>query len=111
MVSYPTNINSKFFAYNSKPKDNAILDEKMSGRTIGILANTKNTMQISCSIAYRIPDELNIFWHWYQEVLGGLTGVFTCPALGTKMYRFISTPEPSDTNQTLRVLSFNLEEV
>ncbi|WP_294429903.1 hypothetical protein [uncultured Treponema sp.] len=107
--TWPSNVNSNFFAFSEKPKDNTKKTEYLSGRVTSYQINTRNVMTFSCSLQMS-KEELSSFWTWYNDELGGLSGVFSCTALGTKNYRFAEIPEPQDTNQLFRVLSMNIEE-
>ncbi len=110
ITDWNANINSKFFAFNEKPKDNTKKTDYVSGRVTAYNVNTRNVMTFSCSLQLN-KTELALFWEWYNEDLGGLSGVFRCPALGSALYRFSEIPDPQDTNQQFRVLSMNIEEV
>lgn len=103
-------VNQKFFAFNSEPKNNVELTEFKSGRTIGFQKNSKKIMLINCSIKFS-KDELNRFWNWFNDVLGQCAGCFSCPALGNNLYRFVSVPKPQDTELQNRVLTLEIEEV
>lgn len=109
IVNWPTNVNQKFYAFNKKAKENVELTENLSGRTVGHKINTKNQMIFSCSLKVSKAEE-DIFWNWFNDTLGQTAGYFYCAALGTKLYKFISVPEPQDTNQTHRELSMEIEE-
>lgn len=111
LVTWPNNVNKKFFAFNEQAKDNTIITENLSGRTTGKQINTRNIMQFNCSIKLDKPEELSAFWDWYNDTLGQTAGAFTCSALGDKQYRFTDTPSPSDTNQKYRILDLSIEEV
>ena len=56
-------------------------------------------------------EQLSLFWTWFNDVLGQNANAFTCPAIGSGTYRFVSVPSPDDTNQTKRILSMEIEEV
>lgn len=109
-TQWPNECNSKFFSFNSKPKDNVLTTEFISGRTVGFLKNSKNIMTISCSIRFD-KTEQDIFWNWFNDDLGQTAGAFICPALGDKYYKFTSIPEPEDTNQRFRVLKLEIKEI
>lgn len=111
VTTWPANVNKKFYAFNSHPKDNAIVTENISGRTVGYNANTRNVFVIDCSITLKVKTELPTFWNWFTSELGGLTGGFICDALGDKVYRFVSVPSPSDTDLQYRELNLEIEEV
>lgn len=110
-VNWNSNVNTKFFAFSDKPKDNVELTEYLSGRTVGYQRNTKKIMTFSCSLSLRVKDELPAFWNWFNDELGQTAGAFYCPALGSKLYRFVSVPSPSDTTRTKRTLTMEIEEV
>lgn len=112
LVNWPSNVNKKFFAFNEQAKDNSVLTENLSGRVVGSQVNTRNIMTYSCSIMLERPTELNAFWTWFTDTLGGLSGAFLCDALGQdKQFRFTDIPSPADTNQKYRVLNLAIEEV
>lgn len=110
ITAWPESVNSKFFAFNDKPKENSQITEYLSGRVTGYNHNTRAVMSFSCSLQLT-HTELADFWNWYNDELGALAGVFTCPALGVRHYRFAEIPDPQDTNQQFRVLSMQIEEV
>lgn len=110
ITQWPENVNQKFYAFSSEPKDNVKLTEFKSGRTIGYQLNTKKIMIYNCSVRLS-KNELNLFWNWFNDILGQCAGSFTCPALGEKFYRFVSVPKPQDTELQNRVLSLEIEEV
>lgn len=111
-TSWPSGVNTKFFGYQRKHMDNTVMTEFDSGRKAGFKKNTKNTFSITCTLCLsKKTTELALFWSWYDNHLGGKTGVFTCPALGDRYYRFSEDPEPQDTNQTEETLSLSIEEV
>lgn len=110
MISTWPNINDKFYSYSAKPKENVVLTENLSGRVVGHKINSKDIMQMSCSIALT-KEETKTFWYWFNNILGQTAGCFTCPAIGSNKYRFLSIPEPQDTDQTMTYLSLDIEEV
>lgn len=111
VVAWNNEVNTKFFAYNDQPKDNSRITENLSGRTVGFNINTRNVMTIKCSLRLEVKIELPKFWEWFNDVLGGCSGAFTCPALGNKNYRFTSVPSPNDTDLQYRELNMEIEEV
>lgn len=111
ITNWSNSVNTKFFAYNNQPKENSVITENLSGRTVGYNVNTRNVMKIKCSIRLTVRTELPEFWRWYTTDLGGLSGAFTCTALGNKNYRFTSVPSPEDTDLQYRVLNLEIEEV
>ena len=110
ITEWSKKVNSRFFAFNDKPKDNTRATEYMSGRITTYAANTRYVMQFSCSL-HLTKQELADFWQWFNDDLCGCAGAFTCGALGKGYYRFAEVPEPQDTNQQFRVLSMNIEEI
>lgn len=110
ITEWSENVNSKFFGFNERPKENSKTTEYLSGRVTSYNVNTRSVMSFSCSLQLD-KTELAIFWTWYNDSLGGLAGCFQCSALGNGVYRFSDIPEPQDTNQQFRVLSMNIEEV
>ena len=111
VVSWPPEVNQKFFAYNKQPIENTKEFESVSGRKVGYLINTKAIMKFQCSLEVQRHTEEDNFWNWFNYTLGSTAGAFTCAALGTNTYRFVSIPQPQDTNQTSRVLQMEIEEV
>lgn len=107
---WPTGVNTRFYNYNSKPKDNTQLTTFLSGRTIGVQNNTKKIMTYSMSLCLNMV-ELELFWIWFNDVLGQTAGAFTCSALGNKTYRFSDIPNPQDDNLNQRVLSLTIEDI
>ena len=110
ITQWSDKVNSRFFGFNEKPKDRTKKTEYMSGRVTAYNTNTRAVMAFSCSLKLT-KKELADFWEWYNDDLGGQAGVFSCPALGDKYYRFADIPEPQDTEQTYRVLSMSIEEI
>lgn len=104
------NVNKKFYGFNKKAKENVILNENLSGRTIGHKINTKSLMTFSCFLKLSKTEE-DIFWSWFNDTLNQTAGNFRCDALGSQIYRFVSIPDPQDTNQRSRELSMEIEEV
>lgn len=103
-------VNQKFYAYNTKPKENTQVTEFLSGRVVGNQINTRNVMTIHCSIRFT-HEELKTFWDWFTDELGALSGAFRCAALGDKNYRFVEIPDPQDTDLQFRKLALSIEEV
>lgn len=110
VVAWPSNVNTKFFAYKPKPIGNTKKTSFISGRNISFQINTKNLLEFSCSLKLT-KTELNAFYSWYNDVLGQDSGAFTCAALGNKYYRFTDIPDPQDTDQKTKVLALSIEEV
>lgn len=104
-------VNTKFFSFNKKPKDNTKKFSSVNGRVIGYRTNTKDLMEISCRLRLNSKTEENNFWNWFTNVLGGCSGYFSCSALGSAIYCFSEVPEPEDTELTGRTLSLAIEEV
>lgn len=111
-VNFPSNVNTKFFGYKAKPKENVVLSEKLSGRTVGHRANTKDLMTITCSLLLN-KTELSAFWEWFNNSLGQTSGAFFCSALGkeNQLYRFTSVPDPQDTDTVYTTLNLELQEI
>lgn len=110
VVSWPSDVNQKFFAFKYKPVSNTKSTSFISGRKIAFQINTKNIMEFSCSLRLT-KAELTSFYNWYNNVLGQDSGAFTCEALGENYYRFKDIPDPQDTDQKTKVLSLSIEEV
>lgn len=108
--TWPSTVNSKFFNGNDKPVENTETTTFLSGRKVSWQINTKKIMTYKVKLEVT-KTELADFWTWYNDILGQNANAFTCPALGTATYRFVSVPEPEDTNQQKRVLSMEIEEV
>lgn len=104
-------VNSKFFSFNKKPKDNTKKFSSVNGRVIGYCVNTKKLMTFSCRLRLHSKTEEDYFWNWFTDTLGGCSGYFACAALGPGIYCFSDVPDPEDTDQTGRTLSLSIEEV
>ena len=109
-VSWPENIPTKFFSGNDKPKENTQTTSFLSGRQVSWRTNTKNLMTYKVRLELTHA-ELALFWTWFNDTLGQNANAFTCSALGDSVYKFISVPEPQDTDQRTRVLAMEIEEV
>lgn len=112
-VNWSNNVNTKFYGYSAKPKDNVVLTENLSGRTVGHKANSKDVMQIKCSLLLT-AEELSSFWSWFNNTLGQMAGAFYCADLGgssTQLYRFLSVPELEGTDQVWKSINLEIEEV
>lgn len=110
VYTWPNTIPSKFFSGNDKPKKNTETTSFLSGRQVSWQLNTKKLMTLKVKLELT-KTELALFWTWYNDVLGQNANAFTCPALGSSTYRFVSIPDPEDTNQKSRVLNMEIEEV
>ena len=110
IYSWPSTINSNFFSGNDKPKENTETTSFISGRQVSFQINTKKIMTYNVKLDLS-KTELSLFWTWFNDVLGQKANAFTCPDLGNGIYRFVSIPNPEDTNQQHRVLSMEIEEV
>lgn len=111
IVNWNSNVNTKFYAYNSVPKENVRESTYASGRVTAILQNTRFVHKITCSLRLKVADELPAFWTWYENTLGGRAGAFTCSALGSSYYRFTSEPSEENTDRLYRELKLEIEEV
>lgn len=116
ITQWPSNVNSRFFKLKRKLKDNVVITQMDSGRTVGFKKNEQDFFEYSLSVQLnKTNGELNRFWTWYSSTLGGTAGWFTCAALsnkyGTHTYRFTQLPEPENTNQKIEILNLNIEEV
>lgn len=111
VVNWPSNVNTRFFSYSEKPKNNTEIIEFSSGRVVAYEKNTKALKQVSCKLMLDVKSELPTFWAWFNDVLGQSANVFSCEALGESYYRFISVPEPDDTDTVTRTLNLELEEI
>ena len=110
VYTWPSTVNSKFFSGNDQPKENTETTSFLSGRQVSYQINTKKLMIYKVKLEVT-KTELALFWTWYNDVLGQNANAFTCSALGSATYRFVSVPTPEDTNQQKRVLSMEIEEV
>jgi len=110
VYTWPVNVNSDFFNGNDQPKENTETTSFLSGRQVSWQINTKKLMTYKLKLKLT-KTELADFWTWYNDVLGQNANAFECPALGTGTYRFTSVPSPEDTDQKIRVLSMEIEEV
>ena len=70
-VEWPQTVNKKFYSVSRSPKPNVKLTEFESGRTTGILQNTRFVFNVNCSLTLKCKNELPAFWKWYTESLGG----------------------------------------
>lgn len=111
LTNWKSSVNTKFYSLSSKPKENTQNTEYLSGRVVAWKRNTKDILQISCKLMLKVDTELKDFWDWFNNDLGQTAGAFTCSALGNKYYRFVSVPQPDDTDTVYRVLSLEIEEV
>lgn len=111
LSEWPSTVNTKFFAFSSKPKANTEEVEYISGRVVSWRKNTRATKEIECKLMLKIDSELSNFWAWFNDILGQTAGAFTCDALGEGYYRFREVPSPDDTDQANRVLNLSIEEV
>lgn len=109
--NWPNGVNTEFFSYNAKPLENAETTSFLSGRVIAWQRNTKKNKEITCKLMLDVLNELPIFWEWFNDNLGQVANPFRCEALGDKVYRFTSIPEPEDTDTVTQILTLNLEEV
>lgn len=113
IINWSSKVNTKFFGYSVKPKENVVLTENLSGRIVGHRANTKDIMQISCSLLLT-KDELSFFWDWFNNLLGQTAGAFYCSDLGfgsNQLFRFNSIPEQADTDQVYKTINLEIEQV
>lgn len=110
VVNWPSNIPSKFFSGNDKPKANTETTSFLSGRQVSWKINTKKLMTYKVKLELT-HEKLALFWTWFNDTLGQNANAFTCSALGSGTYRFVSIPDPEDTDQQTRVLSMEIEEV
>ncbi len=110
VYTWPSTVNTRFFSGNDKPKENTETVSYLSGRQVSYQINTKKLMTFKVKLEVT-KAELALFWTWYNDVLGQNANAFTCTALGNNVYRFVSIPDPEDTDQTTRVLSMEIEEV
>lgn len=110
VYEWPETIPSNFYSGNDQPKANTETTTFLSGRQVSWQTNTKKIMTYKLKLQLT-KTQLAAFWTWYNDVLGQNANAFTCAALGSATYRFVSIPAPEDTKQTKRVLSLEIEEV
>lgn len=110
VIAWPETIPSRFFSGNDQPKANTETTSFLSGRQVSWQINTKKIMTYKMKLQLT-KKQLSLFWTWFNDVLGQNANAFTCPAIGSGTYRFVSVPSPEDTNQKTRVLSMEIEEV
>ncbi|MDY3723477.1 MAG: hypothetical protein SOZ96_12945 [Treponema sp.] len=110
VIAWPETIPSRFFSGNDQPKANTETTSFLSGRQVSWQINTKKIMTYKMKLQLT-KEQLSLFWTWFNDVLGQNANAFTCPAIGSGTYRFVSVPSPEDTNQKTRVLSMEIEEV
>lgn len=112
VTAWSSSVNTDFFGYKDKAKDNVVTTTFISGRTASYLRNTKSLKEFSCSLALKVQNgELSAFWDWYNNTLGGTAGFFSCSALGSGTYRFKDIPDPQTTSRSTQILQMNIEEV
>lgn len=107
--NWPETVNTRFFGYQKKPKENAIVSEFVSGRVSGYKKNSFLQFIHSCSLLLT-KEETAEFWEWFEE-MGTTTGAFTCTALGSGYFRFVSIPSPQDTDQMYTTLDMEIEDI
>ena len=110
IVQWPSNIPSNFFSGNDQPKANTETTTFLSGRQVSWQINTKKLMTYKVKLRLT-KAKLALFWTWFNDTLGQNANAFTCSALGSGSYRFVSVPQPEDTDQTKRTLAMEIEEV
>lgn len=110
IVQWPSNIPSNFFSGNDQPKANTETTTFLSGRQVSWQINTKKLMTYKVKLRLS-KAKLALFWTWFNDTLGQNANAFTCSALGSGTYRFVSVPQPEDTDQTKRTLAMEIEEV
>ena len=110
IVQAPSNIPSNFFSGNDQPKANTETTTFLSGRQVSWQINTKKLMTYKVKLRLT-KAKLALFWTWFNDTLGQNANSFTCSALGSGTYRFVSVPQPEDTDQTKRTLAMEIEEV
>ncbi len=110
-AAWCSSVNTRFFALTNSYDENTTASEYASGRKVVILKNTRFPKTIKCSLSLNIKSgEYDAFWTWYTDVLGGLSGAFSCPALGTRFYRFKSVPSESEGLMN-RTIELEIEEI
>ena len=110
IVQWPSNIPSNFFSGNDQPKANTETTTFLSGRQVSWQINTKKLMTYKVKLRLT-KAKLALFWTWFNDTLGQNANAFTCSALGSGTYRFVSVPQPEHTDQTKRTLAMEIEEV
>lgn len=109
IAEWPSNVNTKFFDLTDGEKDNAIVNEYIGGRVNGYNKNSRPIQTKNISIRLTKAEQ-NIFWYWFNSI-GGILGAWTCAALGTSVYRFVSVPSAQDTDLKVNVFKLEIEEV
>jgi len=107
LTNWPNGVNTKFYGFQKKPKENTKKFDSVNGRSVAYLTNTKSVMTYSMKIDLEVGTEEDAFISWFNDTLGGLSGAFTCSAIGNKNYCFAAIPSPNDTD--LRIKSYDLE--
>ena len=110
VIEWPADIPSNFFSGNDQPKPNTETTSFLSGRQVSWRTNTKFLMTYKLRLRLS-KAQLALFWAWFNDQLGQNANAFTCSAIGSGTYRFVSVPSPDDTDQTKRTLSMEIEEV
>ncbi len=110
-TSWPSAVNTGFYALTESYDDNSSTTEYASGRKAVTLRNTRFTKTIACSVSLDVKSgEYSAFWTWYKDTLGGLSGAFTCTKIGSGYYRFKSVPS-AGKGQLFRTVEMEIEEV
>lgn len=109
LSSWPSNLPEKFYGLKNGFKDNAVVNEYMSGRVNGFVKNSRAIMTKTLYIRLT-KSEQTIFWNWFNSI-GGVLASWSCSAIGTAYYRFVSVPTQEDTDQKTNVFKLELEEV
>lgn len=111
VVDWCEDVNTRFYNLKETPDDNAITTEYSSGRRAVMLRNTRWPRKFTCSLSLDVESgEVDAFWKWYKDVLGGLAGLFKCNALGEgQTWRFTQTPSDGG-GLPLREFALEVEE-
>ena len=101
--------NQKFYNGKNGYKETVTTQTFLSGRSVSFMNNEKalKTKEVYLNLTLA---EVDSFWAWYNNDLGGLTGYFTCEALGSSTWRFTETPDEGEGLKT-REMKFQIEEV
>lgn len=107
--TWPEDINNSFFSFQKQPKENTVVSDFSSGRVSGYKKNSRQQFIYTLSVRFSKEEEA-LFWEWFEEI-GTILGAFSCSALGTGYFRFVSIPSPQDTDQTHTTLELEIEDL
>ena len=111
IINLPLN---KLYGVNRGYEDNAITTQFDSGRRIATQRNSKNKRKYKLSYA-ATQAQKNIFFDWYENILGGNAGTFSAPSLRgdgtTQNYMFEGTPTAPENGSAIVEINMQWVEV